>query len=144
LNELRGATFFTKLDLHFDYHQVLMDPVDVHKMAFRTHEGLFEFLVMPFRLTNTLAMFQALMNDVLWPFLRRFVLVFFDDILIFSLSWAEHLRNIQVVLSMLQEHCLFIKHSKCSFSTRTMVYLNHVISLDGVAMDEPKVWVVVD
>jgi hypothetical protein len=103
LDELHGTTFFTKLDLCSGYYQVRMHD-DVEKMAFHTHDGLFKFLVMPFGLTNAPAAFQVLMNDVLWSFLHRFVLVFFDDILIYSTSWSEHLRHIHLMLAKLQEH----------------------------------------
>jgi hypothetical protein len=139
LDELRGASFFTKLDLRSGYHQVLMHPDDMEMTAFRTHQGLFEFLIMPFGLTNAPAMFQALMNDVLCPFLWRFVLVFFDDILIYSSSWSEHLRHVRLVFEQLQAHKLYLKKSKCFFGARSVAYLGHVILVDGVSMDGEKV-----
>jgi hypothetical protein len=139
LDELHGARFFTKLDLRSGCHQVRMHPDDVAKTAFRTHHGHYEFLVMPFGLSNSPAMFQALMNDVLRPYLRRFVLVFFDDILIYGASWAEHLQHIAIVLSELRAHHLHLKRSKCSFGAASVAYLGHVISADGVAMDVDKV-----
>jgi hypothetical protein len=139
LDELHGVSFFTKVDLHSGYHQVRMHPDDIAKTVFRTHHDHFEFLVMPFSLTNVSSTFQALMNDVLRPFLRKFVLVFFDDILVFSRSWSEHLQHVKQVFQALRDHKLALKRAKYSFDIESVAYLGHIISAAGVAMDLSKV-----
>ncbi|KAF0892823.1 hypothetical protein E2562_018617 [Oryza meyeriana var. granulata] len=116
-----------------------MNPADIAKTAFRTHDALYEFLVMPFGLCNAPTTFQALMNDVLRAFLRRFVLVFFDDILIYSSTWADHLRHLRAVLLVLRQHRLFVKRSKCAFGVNSISYLGHIISEASVAMDPAKI-----
>jgi hypothetical protein len=119
-----------------------MHPDDIAKTTFRTHHGHFEFWLMPFGLSNAPATFQALMNDVLSPYLHRFVLVFFDDILIYNSSWAELLQHVAIIFNELRAHPLHLKRSKCSFCTTSVAYLGHVISVEGVAMDADKVDVV--
>jgi len=98
-----------------------------------------EFLVMPFGLTNAPSTFQALMNEVLRPFLRRCVLVFFDDILIYNKSWTEHLQHMRMVFAILREHSLVLKRSKCLFVQHNVAYLGHVITSSGIAMDDSKI-----
>jgi hypothetical protein len=116
-----------------------MKEVDIPKTIFRTHEGHYEFLVMPFILCNSPSTFQSLMNHVFCPFLRHFVLVFFDDILIYRKTWTKHLAHVYRVLHLLSQHQLFLKQSKCSFGASEIEYLGHLVGKDGIRVNPKKI-----
>lgn len=122
LDELGSACYFSKLDLHAGYHQIWLSEKDIHKTAFRTHHGHYEYLIMPFGLCNASSTFQGAMNVNFQPLLRKFVLVFFDDILIYSRTWAYHLSHLRKVLSILCSNRFYIKPSKCDFGRETVEY----------------------
>ncbi|XP_042477683.1 uncharacterized mitochondrial protein AtMg00860-like, partial [Macadamia integrifolia] len=139
VDELHGATVFSKLDLRACYHQVRMHTNDVPQTAFRTHHGHYEFLVMRFGLTNARSTFQSTMNQNFQPFLRKFVIIFFDDILVYSKCLTDHVAHLQSVLQCLKIHSLFAKLSKCTFAQSSIEYLGHVISALRVEPDKTKV-----
>ncbi|XP_071739339.1 uncharacterized protein [Rutidosis leptorrhynchoides] len=139
LDELYGSTFFSKIDLKSGFYQVRVRECDVEKTAFRTHDGHYEFLVMPFGLTNAPATFQALMNEIFRPLLRKGVLVFFDDILLYSSTWEQHLHLLSTVLQLLHLHKLVINDTKSSFGIQSVEYLGHILDSKGVSMDPSKI-----
>ena len=139
LDRLQGARFFTKIDLRQGYHQIRIKDEDVEKTAFRTRYGHFEYLVLPFGLTNAPATFMGLMNEVFRPLLDKSVVIYLDDILIYSRTWEDHKRHIAAVLDRLREHQLYAKISKCEFGKSKVEFLGHVVSNEGVAVDFKKV-----
>ena len=139
MDELTGASWFSKLDLWASYHQIRMSAAEEFKTVFQTHSSYFEYNFMPFGLAGAPATFLGAMQATLQLVLRRCALVFFDDILIYSKNITDHVEDLTEVLTLLQKDNWYIKRSKCSFAQRSLSYLGYIVSASGIATESDKV-----
>ena len=139
MDQLQQARLFTKLDLRSSYHQVQVKEEEVWKTTFKTRQGLFEWLVLPFGLCNAPATFMHIMNEVLRPFIDDFVIVYLDDILIYSDNWNNHVVHIHKVFEVLREEKIYLKISKCEFVRKSLVYLGHIVGEGQLNIDPTKI-----
>ncbi|GJY36989.1 putative reverse transcriptase domain-containing protein [Tanacetum coccineum] len=138
-DQLQGSSVYSKIDLRSGYHQLRVREEDIPKTAFRTRYGHYEFQVMPFGLTNAPAVFMDLMNRVCKPYLDKFVIVFIDDILIYSKDKKEHEEHLKAILELLKKEQLYAKFSKCEFWISKVQFLDHVIDCQGIHVDPAKI-----
>ena len=143
-DQLKGASVFSKIDLRSGYHQLRIKDTDVHKTKFRTWNGHYEFLVMPFGLTNAPVDFMDLMNHVFRPYVDQFVIVFIDDILVYSKDPENHDTHLRVVLETLRKEQLYAKLSKCEFWLNEVFFLGHLVSEEGIRVDPRKIEVIIE
>ncbi|GBG75096.1 hypothetical protein CBR_g19609 [Chara braunii] len=139
LDRVQGCRYFTKIDLKSGYHQIAIRPEYQHKTAFQTRYGLYEFVVMPFGLCNAPGTFQHAMNRIFHEYLDKFIVVYLDDILIFSRTAQEHAEHLKIVLGLLRQHQYKVNLEKCEFGRTKILYLGHEISADGLRPDDAKV-----
>jgi hypothetical protein len=138
-DQMKGASVFSKINLRSGYHQLKIRESDIPKTTFRTRYGLYEYTVISFGLTNAPAYFMYLMNKVFMEYLDKFVVVFIDDILIFSKTEEEHEKHLRMILEKLRSNQLYAKFSKCEFWLTEVAFLEHVISAGGISVDPSKV-----
>ena len=144
IDKLKGAGVFSKIDLQLGYYQLRVKDVDVPKTAFGTRYGHYDFFVMPFGLTNAPTTFMNLMNRVFRPYLDKYVVVFIDDILVYSRDEQEHDQHLKIVLQTLREKKLYVKLIKCAFWLKEVSFLGHIVSAEGISVDPAKIEVVVN
>ncbi|KAF5816849.1 putative nucleotidyltransferase, Ribonuclease H [Helianthus annuus] len=143
-DQLQGASYFSKIDLRSGYHQLCVHEEDIPKTAFRTRYGHYEFTAMPFGLTNAPAVFMDLMNRVCKPYLDKFIIVFIEDILIYSKTRADHEQHLRLTLELLKKEQLFAKFSKCEFWLKEVQFLGHIVNEQGIHVDPSKISAIKD